>query len=104
MAILERVSTLLRANLNDLLDRAEDPEKMVKQLLSDMQGQLVQVRTHVAVAMADEQKLKALCQQNEGKAEGWRRKARLPSSRETTSWRSRPWGAATVTPSWPRGF
>jgi len=77
MAILERVSTLLRANLNDLLDRAEDPEKMVKQLLSDMQGQLVQVRTHVAVAMADEQKLKALCQQNETKAEGWQRKAEI---------------------------
>ena len=77
MAILERVSTLLRANLNDLLDRAEDPEKMVRQLLADMQGQLVQVRTHVAVAMADEQKLKAVCRQNEAKAEGWQRKAEI---------------------------
>jgi len=38
MALLERVSTLVRANLNDLIDKAEDPEKMLKQVIIDMQN------------------------------------------------------------------
>ena len=54
MALLERVATLLRANLNDLIDRAEDPEKMLKQIILDMQNQLIQVKTQVAIAIADQ--------------------------------------------------
>ena len=54
MALLERVATLIRANLNDLVDRAEDPEKMIKQVILDMQNQLLQVKTQVAAAIADE--------------------------------------------------
>ncbi|HEX4582937.1 MAG TPA: PspA/IM30 family protein, partial [Acidobacteriaceae bacterium] len=42
MALLERVATLLRANLNDLIDRAEDPQKMLRQLILDMENQLLQ--------------------------------------------------------------
>ncbi|MGH9722318.1 MAG: PspA/IM30 family protein, partial [Bryobacteraceae bacterium] len=57
MALLERVSTLVRANLNDLIDRAEQPEKMIKQVILDMQNQLMQVKTQVAIAIADEQLL-----------------------------------------------
>lgn len=53
MALLERVSTLLRANLNDLIDRAEDPEKMVKQIILDMENQLMQLKTQVAISIAD---------------------------------------------------
>ena len=53
MGILDRVGTLIRANINDLLDRAEDPEKMIKQLLQDMENQLIQVKTQVAAAIAD---------------------------------------------------
>lgn len=53
MALLERVGTLLRANLNDLIDRAEDPEKMVKQVILDMENQLMQVKTQVAISVAD---------------------------------------------------
>jgi phage shock protein A len=45
MALLERVSTLVRANLNDLIDRAEHPEKMIKQIMLDMDNQLMQVKT-----------------------------------------------------------
>src|SRR5258706_17352 len=48
MALLERVATLVRANLNDLIDKAEDPEKMIKQLILDMQNQLLQVKTQAA--------------------------------------------------------
>jgi len=65
MALLERVSTLMRANLNDLIDRAEDPEKMIKQVILDMQNQLMQVKTQVAIAIADQHVL-------EKKAEGER--------------------------------
>jgi phage shock protein A len=53
MALLERVATLVRANLNDLVDRAEDPEKMIKQVILDMQNQFIQVKTQVAIAIAD---------------------------------------------------
>src|SRR5512134_1824523 len=58
MALLERVSTLIRANLNDLIDKAEDPEVMLKQVILDMQNQLMQVKTQVAVAIADEHLLR----------------------------------------------
>ena len=54
MALMERVATLIRANLNDLIDQAEDPEKMLKQVMLDMQNQLMQVKTQVAIAIADQ--------------------------------------------------
>jgi phage shock protein A len=54
MALLERVSTLLRANLNDLIEKAEDPERLLKQLVLDMENQLLQVKTQVAIAIADQ--------------------------------------------------
>ncbi len=54
MALLERVGTLLRANLNDLIEKAEDPEKLLKQLILDMENQLMQVKTQVAIAIADQ--------------------------------------------------
>ena len=53
MALMERVSTLLRANLNDLIDRAEDPAKMIRQVILDMENQLMQVKTQVAIAIVD---------------------------------------------------
>ena len=53
MPLLERVSTLIRANLNDLVERAENPEKMIKQVILDMQNQFMQVKTQVAIAIAD---------------------------------------------------
>ncbi len=49
MGLLERVSTLIRANINDVIDRAEDPEKMIKQVILDMENQYMQVKTQVAV-------------------------------------------------------
>jgi len=77
MALLERVSTLLRANLNDLVEKAEDPERMLKQIVLDMENQLMQVKTQVAIAIADEHLLgKKLAEHREAAAE-WRRKAEL---------------------------
>ena len=77
MGILDRVSTLLRANINDMIDRAEDPEKVVKQLIADMNNQLVQVKTQVAAAIADEKQLYQRYQDNRAKAADWQQRAEL---------------------------
>ena len=77
MALMERVSTLVRANLNDLIDKAEDPEKMIKQVILDMQNQLLQVKTQVAIAIADQHLLAKKQKENEDKTAEWRRKAEL---------------------------
>jgi phage shock protein A len=77
MALLERVSTLVRANLNDLIDRAEEPEKMIKQVILDMQNQLLQVKTQVAIAIADQHLLEKKQKENEEKVAEWMRKAGL---------------------------
>jgi phage shock protein A len=81
MALLERVSTLLRANLNDLIDKAEDPAKMLKQLVLDMENQLLQVKTQVAVAVADQHLLEAKKKEHEESVASWRKKAELALSR-----------------------
>ncbi|PYR95522.1 MAG: phage shock protein A [Acidobacteria bacterium] len=77
MAILERVSTLVRANLNDLIDRAEDPEKMIKQVILDMENQLLQVKTQVAISMADQHLLQKKQTEHEDRAAEWMKKAEL---------------------------
>jgi phage shock protein A len=77
MALLERVATLVRANLNDLIDRAEDPEKMLKQVILDMQNQLIQVKTQVAIAIADQHLLTKKLQENNQSGIEWLRRAEL---------------------------
>jgi phage shock protein A len=77
MPLLERVSTLIRANLNDLIDRAEDPEKMIKQVILDMHNQLLQVKTQVAIAIADQHILEKKQRENEDKHTDWTRRAEL---------------------------
>src|SRR4051794_10023189 len=77
MALLERVSALIRANLNDLIDKAEDPQKMLKQVILDMQNQLLQVKTQVAIAIADEHLLQKKQKENLDKHDEWMRKAEL---------------------------
>ena len=77
MALLERVSTLVRANLNDLIDKAEDPEKMIKQVILDMQNQLLQVKTQVAISIADQHLLEKKQKENKDKGAEWMRKAEL---------------------------
>jgi phage shock protein A len=77
MALLERVSTLVRANLNDLIDQAEEPERMIKQVILDMQNQLLQVKTQVAIAIADQHLLEKKKVENDDKVQEWMRKAEL---------------------------
>jgi phage shock protein A len=77
MALLERVGTLLRANLNDLIEKAEDPEKLLKQLVLDMENQLMQVKTQVAIAIADQHVLDKKRKEHEDAVVEWKRKAEL---------------------------
>ncbi len=77
MALLERVSTLVRANLNDLVDKAEDPEKMLRQVILDMQNQLLQVKTQVALAIADHHVLLKKKQEHVERSAEWMRKAEM---------------------------
>src|ERR1700678_4822890 len=77
MALLERVATLVRANLNDIIDKAEEPEKMIKQVILDMQNQLLQVKTQVAIAIADQHLLEKKRKENADKVTEWMRKAEL---------------------------
>ena len=77
MALLERVATLVRANLNDIIDKAEEPEKMIKQVMLDMQNQLLQVKTQVAIAIADQHLLEKKKKENQEKEADWVRKAEL---------------------------
>ncbi len=77
MGLLERVGTLVRANLNDLIDKAEHPSKMIKQVILDMENQLLQVKTQVAIAIADQHLLEKKKTEHEQQAADWRRKAEL---------------------------
>jgi phage shock protein A len=77
MALLERVATLVRANLNDLIDKAEDPEKMIKQVILDMQNQLLQVKTQVAISIADQHVLERKLKENQEAEQQWVRRAEM---------------------------
>jgi phage shock protein A len=77
MALLERVATLVRANLNDLVDKAEDPEKMIKQVILDMQNQLLQVKTQVAISIADQHVLERKLKENHEAEQQWLKRAEM---------------------------
>ncbi len=72
MGLLERVGTLIRANINDMVDRAEDPEKMIKQVILDMENQYLQVKTQVAVSIADQHMLEKKWRDSKPRS-GWRK-------------------------------
>jgi phage shock protein A len=82
MGLLDRVSTLIRANLNDLVDRAEDPSKMIKQVILDMENQLLQVKTQVAISIADQHMLEKKEQESREKIADWMRKAEIAVDKE----------------------
>ena len=77
MALLERVATLLRANLDDLVERAEDPEKSMKQVIRDIENQLLQVKTQMAITVADLHLLERKRDENGEKGSEMVRKAEL---------------------------
>jgi phage shock protein A len=77
MSIFERFSTMLRSNINDLISRAENPEKMLNQLIMDMKSQLAKAKQEAAAAIADEKKLQADAEALKKQAEDWERRAML---------------------------
>jgi len=75
MNLLERVLTLLRANLNAMVEKADDPEKVLQQLQLDMRNQLMQVKTQVATAITEGRKLQSRAKEKKAEAEIWHKKA-----------------------------
>lgn len=75
MGIFSRLGTLIKSNINDLITKAEDPEKMLSQVLLEMQQQLADAKKAVAVAIADEKKLQKQTVAEQDKAKEWERKA-----------------------------
>lgn len=77
MGIWARISTLVKSNINDLISKAEDPEKILNQLVIDMREQFLEARKQVAVAIADEKRLKRQYEKELEKAQEWEKKAMI---------------------------
>ena len=102
MGILDRFTSIVKANINELLDKAEDPEKMVDQYLREMTESLAEVREATAGVMAEEKRCKKLVDENMAemtKYEELARKAPLAmrptlacSLRRSKSWPGAPRG------------
>lgn len=81
MGVLDRVSTILRANVNSLLDGAEDPQKMLDQYIRDMSESIREAKGRVAEMIADEKRLKADLDRSNALAAEWEGKAELAVSK-----------------------
>jgi len=77
MGIFSRLKTLISSNVNDLISKAEKPEKMLNQLIVDMQEQLLESKRSVALAIADEKKLEREVSNQENQAQEWEKKAMM---------------------------
>jgi phage shock protein A len=77
MGILDRIRTVLKSNINALISKAEDPEKMLNQLIMDMNEQLLEAKKQVAMSIADEKKLERQALENKSQGAEWERKAML---------------------------
>lgn len=77
MGIFDRLSTLIKSNLNDLISSAENPEKMLNQIIVDMRNQLAKAKQQVAAAIADEKRLKDQADAEFKLADDWEKRAML---------------------------
>jgi phage shock protein A len=77
MGIFSRLGTLIKSNLNELISKAEDPQKMLNQIVLDMQNQLVEAKKQVAVSIADEKRLKKQLDEQGELSKEWERKAMM---------------------------
>ncbi len=77
MGVFARLAQLLKSNLNDLISRSEDPEKMLNQIVIEMNEQLIEAKKQVAVAIADEKKLAKQAEQEASNAAEWERRAMM---------------------------
>ena len=77
MGIFSRIGTLFKSNINDAISKAEDPEKMLNQVVLDMQNQLVEAKKQVAVSIADQKRLEKQRDEQADLGQEWERKAML---------------------------
>ena len=77
MGFFDRVSRLFRANLNDLVSKAEDPVKILDQSVADMQTDLVKLRQAVALAISSQKRLRNQADQADGQVQTWYQRAEL---------------------------
>jgi phage shock protein A len=77
MGLFDRLTTLIRSNINDLISSAENPEKMLNQIIIDMRGQLAKAKQQVAAAIADEKRLRDQADGEFRNAQDWERRAML---------------------------
>ncbi|MEJ5185186.1 MAG: PspA/IM30 family protein, partial [Rectinemataceae bacterium] len=77
MGIFERLKTVISSNINALISKAENPEKMLNQMIIDMNAQLIESKKAVAMAIADEKRLEREMMENKAKADEWEKKAML---------------------------
>ncbi|MBS3933589.1 MAG: PspA/IM30 family protein [Truepera sp.] len=75
MGVFERIGLIIRSNINDLLTRAEDPEKIINQTIMDMHQAQYEARMEVAQAIAEGKKLERDYQANQREAQSWLEKA-----------------------------
>jgi phage shock protein A len=77
MGIFSRLAQLIKSNLNDLISRSEDPEKMLNQVVLEMNNQLVEAKKQVAASIADEKRLAKQFEQESANAQEWERRAMM---------------------------
>ncbi len=77
MGIFDRLASLIKSNINDAISSAENPEKMLNQIIVDMRDQLAKAKQQVAAAIADEKRLHDQAQQEFKQAEEWEKRAML---------------------------
>ena len=77
MGIFSRFKTVVSSNINDMIAKAENPEKMLNQLLLDMNQQMVESKKSVAMAIADEKKIERELAEQKRQADEWEKKAML---------------------------
>ncbi len=77
MGIFDRIKTVVSSNINDMISKAENPEKMLNQLVVDMNQQMIDSKRAVAMAIADEKKLERDTLENKARADEWEKKAML---------------------------
>ena len=77
MSIFTKLSTVIKSNINDLISRAENPEKMLNQIILDMRDQLAKAKREVAAAIADERKLRASLDNEVKQMRQWEHRAML---------------------------
>ena len=77
MGLFDRLASLVKSNINDLISSAENPEKMLNQIIVDMRDQLVKAKQQVAAAIADEKRLRDQADGELKQAQDWEQKAML---------------------------